>query len=83
VTNGAMHGSKMEHVESGSSVRGKREILFDITPFGDNRCAPHVLRLHTEDFQRAKLEANKKPTYTHGAVLDGKEVIPIPAKKKK
>jgi hypothetical protein len=80
VSNGAMHGSKMERVEIGPPVSGKREILFDITPLGDNRCVSHILRLHSEDFHPAKVEAHEKPAYTRGAILDGKEVIP-PKKK--
>jgi hypothetical protein len=75
-----MHGSKMERVEIGTAVGGKREILFYITPLGDNRCVSRILRLHTEDFHPARVETNEKPTHTRGAILDGKEVIP-PKKK--
>ena len=80
VSNGGTHSSKMERVQIGPAVGGRREILFDITPFGDNRCMSHVLQVHTEDFHSVRVERNEKPTHTRGAILDGKEVIP-PKKK--
>jgi hypothetical protein len=66
VPNGAVHGSKMERVEIGRAVGGKRELLFDITPLGDNRCRPHILQLHTEDFHPATAE-KMRSRLTRGA----------------
>jgi hypothetical protein len=81
VSGGGPHTSKMDRAEIGPNLVGSRAILLDLTSFGDNRCGPHVLHLHTEDFHPAKAEANARPTYTRGAVLDGKEVS-APKRKK-
>jgi hypothetical protein len=71
---------RLDQVEIGPDAAGSRVILLDIGS-GDSRCAPHVLQLHSEDFQTAKTEVHVRPGYTRGAIVDGKEVIP-PKKEK-
>ena len=74
---------KLDRVEIGPDLAGSRAIVlnfFPYSPYGGSQCQAHTLRLRTGDFHPARIEANKKPTYTRSAVLNGNEVAP--AKKK-
>jgi hypothetical protein len=81
IGSGSLHTWRLERAEIGPDVTGSRAILVDLVSFGDNRCTPHVVQLHREDFQPSKTEVNGKPTYTRGAIVDGQEVIPPKRKK--
>jgi hypothetical protein len=76
IQNGSLHTWRLERAEIGPDRTGSRAILVDLGSSGDNRCTPHVVQLHREDFQPSKTEVNGKPTYTRGAIVEGQEVIP-------
>jgi len=83
---GSSYAWKLDRVDIGAEAAGNRAIVVDLSAAGDNRCLPHALQLHREDFQAAKVEKVEstakptKPAYRDGAVVDGKEVTP-PKKK--
>jgi len=81
IPNGGPHSWRLDRAEIGPEFAGDRAIQIDLSSSGDNRCAPHVLQLHREDFQPAKTEVNGRPTYTRGVIVDGHEVIPPKNKK--
>jgi hypothetical protein len=80
VPSGSTPAWKLDKAEVGPGLAGGRTILVDLASLSDNRCAPHVLQLDSEDFQPARTEANVRPTYTRGAIVDGKEAVPPPRK---
>jgi hypothetical protein len=81
IQNAATQTWRLERAEIGSDLSGNRATFLDIGSSGDNRCAPHTLQLHREDFLPARREVHAEPEYAHGAIVDGKELIP-PKKKK-
>jgi len=55
--------------------RARGEIALDIAASEGDGCIPHSLQLQKADFAPAKFEANVRPTYTKGVIVNGRVVI--------
>ena len=79
---GSLYNWRLDQAEIKPEIAGDRPIFVDLSSSGNNDCRNHVLQLHREAFQPARVEAHGRPVYTRGTIVDGKEVTP-PKKKQK
>jgi hypothetical protein len=71
---------RMERAEVGADHDGTRSVVLDLT--SDNvHCPSRILQLSTSDFKPTKTEIHVRPVPTHGAIVNGQEVVPPPKKK--
>jgi hypothetical protein len=71
---------QMERAEVGAGEGGARSIVLDLT--SDNvHCPSRILQLSNSDFKPTKPETHIKAEPTHGAIVNGQEVVPPPKKK--